>query len=186
VSPRELLWSTSIYTTFMTSQVIRASLVKSEVPRARQYLGGFMAYYSIFLNALGNSKKCLISDCQEVYPESAENTGGYKFYKVWGVSVIDVLKASPFGNDKSLVSKFRLDMLLFLLLPITYDIRSKSGGFKFVDESPAQSLSVHYDTGVSRWLWSAYLDSSKPSLQALHAFVRVAAKLRRMKYSQIA
>jgi len=44
----ELLRRVNIYTTFMTSQVIRSIHIKPNIQKSREYLGGYMAYYWIF------------------------------------------------------------------------------------------------------------------------------------------
>lgn len=185
VTARQLLMSTSIYTTFMTSQVIRASLIKAEISEARKFLGGFMAYYSIFLKTLYRSSKCLISDCQEVYAGSAANTGGYRFYKVWSVSVTEVLLESPFGADQALVSRFKTDMLLYLLLPITFQVRTSSDGFRFDSEDPSSALATYYNDPISKALWSFYLKGNLLLLKLVNIGLRTTIKARRLFNRQV-
>ena len=185
VTAKQLLMSTSIYTTFMTSQVIRADLIKCQINEARKFLGGFMAYYSIFLKALYNSRKCLISQCQEVYAGSAANTGGYRFYKVWSVSVTEVLLESPFGTDKEVVDRFKTDMLLYLLLPITYQVRTTNKGFRFDSEDPTSALETHYNDSFARSLWSYYLKGNLQMLKVLNLALRAVIKARRLMNKQV-
>lgn len=180
-----LMRNVSIYTTFMTSQVVKSTLIKPEIDAARKYLGGFMAYYSIFLSAIFCSGKCLISDCHEIYPEAADNTGGYKFYKVWADSVLTVFEESKFGCNASLFSKFKADMFLYLIIPITYQMRVKSGGFGFSAESPDEALNKYYNGIFYKSLWKAFLRAPKWLLVPVYFFIRIFSKVRRIVNGQI-
>lgn len=155
VSNVELLEKVNIFTTFMTSQVIRASLVKAEIADARKYLGGFMAYYKIFLQALWNSRVCLISEGKEVYAND-DNTGGYSFYKVWSVSVFDVLTSSSFAGNARIVSLMKMRMFLTLLLPITFKLRTGVKGFHFSSERPEVSMAKYFGSSFFRSIFAVY------------------------------
>ena len=148
ISNVDLLRHVNIFTTFMTSQVIRADLIKPNLQAAHAYLGGFMAYYWLFLEALFKSSTCLISEEKEVFPDATENTGGYRFYKVWAESVFDVLRASSFGRDAKSFAIMRFRMFFALLLPITYRLRSGGAKFNFQSENPAAGLQKYFSSGI--------------------------------------
>lgn len=175
----DLLRRVNIYTTFMTSQVIRASLIKPNLEAARVHLGGFMAYFWIFLEALFKSEKCLISEEKEVFPDQTENTGGYRFYKVWAEAVFDVLAASSFGKDRKLFDNMRFRMFTALLIPITYRLRSGGAKFHFQAESPAAGLKKYFGSGVYRPVMAAYLGLPQMLLRPFHFGVRGFLRLNR-------
>jgi glycosyltransferase involved in cell wall biosynthesis len=185
VTPEQMLWKTTIFTSFMTSQVIRAALVKTRVAAARQYLGGFMAYYSIFLDALHASQVCLISEAREIFPANTENTGGYRFYQVWAVSAIKVLLESPFAQRRKLVRRFMWDMLLYLLLPISFRLRNQHQGFRFESENPEVAMRTYYSDPEFRRIWSPYFRWPKAPLWVLHNLVRVVGRMRRIAGAHI-
>jgi glycosyltransferase involved in cell wall biosynthesis len=175
----QLLRRVNIYTTFMTSQVIRAALIKPHLEGAREHLGGFMAYYWIFLEALFKSDKCLISEEKEVLPDQTENTGGYRFYKVWAEAVFDVFLASSFGKDQKSFSVMRFRMFSALLVPITYRLRSGGAKFKFQTENPATSLKKYFGSGLYQPVMAAYLGLPPALLKPFHFGVRVFMRLNR-------
>ncbi|BET12284.1 glycosyltransferase family 2 protein [Pandoraea sputorum] len=179
VSNVQLLRRVNIFTTFMTSQVIRADLMKPNLEAARVHLGGFMAYYWIFLEALHQSSRCLISDEKEVFPDKTENTGGYRFYKVWAEAVFDVLRASSFGKDAKSFAIMRFRMFFALLLPITYRLRSGSARFKFQSENPAVGLQKYFGSGIYRPIVATYLNVPYVLLKPIHLGVRVAVRITR-------
>ncbi|WP_353191460.1 glycosyltransferase family 2 protein [Pandoraea pnomenusa] len=164
----ELLRRTGTGTTFMTSQVIRAELIKPNIEAARVHLGGFMAYYWVFLEALYRSSRCLISDEKEVFPDATENTGGYRFYKVWAEAVFDVMRASSFGNDAKSFAIMRARMFFGLLLPITYRMRSGDAKFKFQSESPAVGMQKYFGSGFYRLIVAIYLRTPYRLLKPFH------------------
>jgi glycosyltransferase involved in cell wall biosynthesis len=175
----QFLHRVNIYTTFMTSQVIRASLITPNLGAARVHLGGFMAYYWIFLEALFKSAKCFVSDEKEVFPDATENTGGYRFYKVWAEAVFDVLLASSFAKDERAFAIMRFRMFFALLLPITYRLRSGSSRFSFQSENPAAGLSKYFYTGIYRPIVATYLSLPYALLKPLHFGMRVVLRLNR-------
>lgn len=176
VSNLELLKTVNIFTTFMTSQVIRASLIKANIEDARPFLGGFMAYYKIFLEALWKSKRCLISSGREVYANE-DNTGGYSFYRVWGASVFDVLAASPFGNNPEILSIMKQRMFLALILPITYKLRAGVKGFHFVGEKPEASMQKYFNGFFYTRIFGAYLRAPIWALRPLNRMMRIASSI---------
>lgn len=186
INAKQLMINASIFTTFMTSQVIKSRLIKDRLAEATKFLGGFMAYYYIFLQALHNSKVCLVSDCKEVFPESTDNTGGYKFYKVWSESVISVLLASEFGNDEEVVRRFKMDLFLYLILPITYNMRLRSSSLGFESELPDEVLEINYGKRSYKMIWFRYLHSSQRFVRLLHIIVKIFCKSRRIALQQIA
>jgi len=181
----ELLRRVNIYTTFMTSQVIRANLMKPNLEAARAHLGGFMAYYWIFLEALSKSARCLISEEREVFPDLTENTGGYRFYKVWAEAVFDVLRASSFGKDAKAFAIMRSRMFFALLLPITYRLRSGGSRFSFQSENPAAGLRKYFDSGIYKPIVATYLSLPYVCLKPLHFGMRAVLRLNRALRSDI-
>jgi len=179
ISNTELLRRVNIFTTFMTSQVIRASLVKPNLEAARSHLGGFMAYYWIFLEALFKSARCRISEQQEVFPGETENTGGYRFYRVWAEAVFDVLRASSFGPDAKAFAVMRFRMFFSLLLPITYRLRSGGSRFSFQSENPAAGLSKYFSSGIYGPIVTAYLRLPYACLKPVHFAMRVVLRITR-------
>jgi glycosyltransferase involved in cell wall biosynthesis len=177
VSNHELLRRVNIYTTFMTSQVIRASHIKPNIQKARVHLGGFMAYYWIFLEALYNSAYCLISEEREVYPDETENTGGYRFYKVWAESVFDVFRASSFGMDYRLFEIMRSRMFFALLLPITFRLTRGGNRFKFENEDPRVGLRKYFNSLFYRAIIEIYLGAENGILVPIHAAVKTMARI---------
>lgn len=172
VSNVELLQRVNIYTTFMTSQVIRADLIKKYIKESRKYLGGYMAYYYIFLQSLSDSKKCLISKEKEVFANS-ENTGGYKFYKVWGENVLDSFVASSFGSNKLLLNLFKNRMFYKLIIPVTVSLNSKDGNFFFdQEENPLPILRKYYDRSIELLILRIYLNYPK-FRTLLYVFIRL-------------
>lgn len=179
LSKHELMSRASIFTSFMTSQLIRADLIKGKVPESRKHLGGFMAYYTIFLAALYESEKCIVSDYAEIYAGSPENTGGYKFYKVWAVAAVNAFKECGFGADPRLLNKFKWDMLWSLLLPITYRTQKNRSGYSFEKENPLESLMVNFSDRKFSILWRPYFWLPRVPLFLLHGMVTVCARIRR-------
>lgn len=181
----DFLRRVNIYTTFMTSQVIRAELIKPRLEAARIHLGGFMAYYWIFLEALYKSEKCLISEEKEVFPDTTENTGGYRFYKVWAESVFDVLRASSFSEDRKTFATMRFRMFSALLVPITYRLRSGGAKFKFQTENPEAGLRKYFGSGVYGLVMTAYLGLPPVLLKPFHFGMRVFLRLNRSMRNDI-
>jgi glycosyltransferase involved in cell wall biosynthesis len=181
----DLLRRVNIYTTFMTSQVIRAGLMKPNLQAARLHLGGFMAYYWVFLEALAKSTKCLVSEEKEIMPGEAENTGGYRFYRVWAEAVFDVVNASSFKSDARAFSIMRFRMFSALLLPITYRLRSGGSRFSFQSENPAAGLQKYFGSGMYRAVVAAYLRLPFAFLKILNFAVRVAIRINRLFRSDI-
>jgi glycosyltransferase involved in cell wall biosynthesis len=176
VSNVELLKTVNIFTTFMTSQVVRASLIKTNIEEARPLLGGFMAYYKIFLEALWRSKCCIISSGREVYANE-DNTGGYSFYRVWGSSVFDAFAASSFGTDREILSVMKQRMFLTLILPITYKLRTGVKGFHFVGEQPEDSMRKYFDGFLYKKIFSAYMHAPIWVLSPLNRLMKIVASL---------
>lgn len=172
----ELLKKVNIFTTFMTSQVIRADLIKEQVEAARVHLGSFMAYYKIFLEALWRSKKCYISHGKEISAND-DNTGNYLFYKVWGQSVFDVLTASPFGTNSQLISLMKVRMFFSLLLPITFKLRQGNKGFYFLAENPQESMSKYFNSGFFKVVFSLYTKAPIAILLPLHKVMQITSKV---------
>jgi len=171
----EPLHSVNVYTTFMTSQVIRSSLIKPNLQAARVHLGGFMAYYWIFLESLAKSTKCFVSNEKEVFPGKTENTGGYRFYRVWGEAVMDVMHASSFANDQKACAIMRFRLFFVLLLPITYRLRSGGSRFSFHAENPAEGLRKYFSSDFYKIILLAYLRMPYFCLKPLHFGVRLIA-----------
>lgn len=173
----ELLRRVNIFTTFMTSQVIRSDLIKPNLEAARTHLGGYMAYYWIFLEALYQSSRCLISEEKEVFPDATENTGGYRFYKVWAEAVFDVLRASSFGQDAKTFAIMRFRMFFALLLPITYRLRSGGAHFKFQSENPAEGFRKYFSSGIYRAIVVTYLGLPYALLKPVHLGARAVLRI---------
>jgi len=176
----QFLRRVNIHTTFMTSQVIRADLIKPNIAAARVHLGGFMAYYWIYLEALYKSKCCLVSDEKEVYPDATENTGGYRFYKVWAEAVFDVIKKSSINRDEKFFSIMRQRMFLVLLLPVTYRLRSGSAGFKFQNENPALALRKYFGKGFYGVMTYVYTNLPYIFLKPVNLVMRLFARIVRL------
>lgn len=172
----DLLHRVNIFTTFMTSQVIRASLIKEEIESARVHLGGFMAYYKIFLQALWKSEKCLISGGKEIFAND-DNTGGYSFYKVWAVSVFDVFCDSSFSDNKKLFSVMRRRMFFTLLLPITYKLRNGVKGFHFLSENPEISLRKYFGTFFYSNIFKIYLHAPQFLLRSVNFMMKYTSSI---------
>lgn len=177
VSSRELFSRATIFTTFMTSQVIRSSLIKDKIESARSYLGGYMAYYYIFCSALGDSRKCLISNRKKILIK-VENTGGYSFYKVWGEHVFEALAGA--GVFKEYVNRFRLDMFITLIASVTYRLRLGGVGFNFEDKALSFDLGKNFPGFFYAAMFLIYRKSPVSFLRVFHTVVRVANKVRRM------
>lgn len=175
----ELLRRVNIFTTFMTSQVIRADLIKPNLEAARVHLGGFMAYFWLFLEALHESARCLVSEEKEVFPDTTENTGGYRFYKVWAEAVFDVMRASSFGRDTKSFETMRLRMFFGLLLPITFRLRSGGARFKFQSENPAAGLKKYFGSGLYSPIVAAYLRLPYALLKPVNFAMRVTVRVNR-------
>ena len=116
-SHEDFLKTVTIFSTFMSSQVIKRTLLTARLDEAHAYLGGFMAYYFLFVDAIRNSSIISISAKRKIFPGSTNNTGGYGFFTVWSKSVFDVLKEVEFA-DPYLFDLMRADMFWKLLLPI--------------------------------------------------------------------
>lgn len=179
VSNSELFSRTTIFTTFMTSQVIRSELVKPHIHNAKKYLGGFMAYYFIFAKALEASNICLISDQKEILM-TVENTGGYSFYRVWGDAVFTSLYDTGFVNEKKLISKFRMDMFVILILSVTYSLRKGNSGNKFISGNGEFDIRKYFGMGVYPIIFWLYEKSPLFFLRPLHFLVRAVNKSRRI------
>ncbi|MBR7633453.1 glycosyltransferase family 2 protein [Janthinobacterium lividum] len=179
VSNNELFSRTTIFTTFMTSQVIRSKLVKPYINEARKYLGGFMAYYFIFAKALEESKICLISDQKEIFM-TVENTGGYNFYNVWGDAVFTSLYDTGFASNQKLISKFRMDMFVILILSVTYNLRKGGSGNKFIAGKEEFNIRKYFGTGLYPLIFSLYQKAPLFLLGGLHFFIRGLNKTRRI------
>lgn len=184
VSNSELFSRTTIFTTFMTSQIIRSNLIKPHLNEAKKYLGGFMAYYFIFAKALENSKICLISNQKEILM-TVENTGGYSFYKVWGDAVFTSLYDTGFIKNKKLISKFRMDMFFILILPVTYNLRKGGSGNKFIAENSEFDIRKYFGTGLYPFIFRIYEKAPLLPLGPLHFFARSVNKLRRVLLKSI-
>ncbi|MBB5608600.1 MULTISPECIES: glycosyltransferase family 2 protein [unclassified Janthinobacterium] len=179
VSNTELFSRTTIFTTFMTSQVIRSKLVKPYITEARKYLGGFMAYYFIFAKALEESKICLISDQKEIFM-TVENTGGYSFYKVWGDAVFTSLYDTGFVNDRKLISRFRMDMFVILILSVTYNLRKGGSSNKFTAGNGEFNIRKFFGMGLYPLIFRVYEKAPLFPLGLLHFFIRGLNKSRRI------
>jgi glycosyltransferase involved in cell wall biosynthesis len=185
LSSVELLRRVNIFTTFMTSQVIRADLIKPNLELARAHLGGFMAYFWIFLEALHRSTRCLVSEEKEVFPDATENTGGYRFYKVWAEAVFDVMRSSSFGHDGKSFAIMRFRMFFALLLPITFRLRSGGANFRFQSENPSAGLKKYFGTGIYRPIVTLYLHLPFALLTPLNLAIRLAVRINRVLRNDI-
>lgn len=179
VSNSELFSRTTIFTTFMTSQVIRSELIKPHINNAKKYLGGFMAYYFIFAKSLEASKICLISDQKEIFM-TVENTGGYSFYRVWGDAVFTSLYDTGFVNNKKLISRFRMDMFVILILSVTYSLRKGNSGNKFIAGNGQFDIRKYFGMGVYPMIFWLYENSPLFLLGPLHFVIRAINKSRRI------
>ena len=179
VSNTELFSRTTIFTTFMTSQIIRSKLVKPHINEARKYLGGFMAYYFIFVKALEASRICLISDQKEILM-TVENTGGYSFYKVWGDAVFTSLYDTGFASNKNLMARFRMDMFVILILSVTYNLRKGGSGNKFIAGNGEFDIRKYFGTGIYPLIFEIYKKAPLLPLGMLHFFIRGLNKSRRL------
>ena len=176
---RDLLNRSGINITFITSQIVRSDLIKEHLAIAKPHAQG-MAYFLGFLNALYVSKVCLVTSHREIFADETGNTGGYKFYKVWGEMSNDMFRLSLFGEDKNLVSKFRIDVFLYMILPMTfYFSRSDRSNFKFSAEDPINGLSKYYGQPLFRAIFLAYKNSNGPLLMAVHLPIKILALFRR-------
>ena len=179
ISSRDLLNRSGINITFITSQIIRSKLIKEQLTTAKPFAQG-MAYFLVFLNALYVSKVCLVTSRREIFPDKTGNTGGYKFYKVWGEMSNDMFRLSFFGEDKKLVSRFRTDIFLYMILPMTfYFSRSDRSNFKFSTEDPINGLSKYYGQPLFRAIFFAYKNSKGSLLVAVHLPIKILSILRR-------
>lgn len=185
LSSVELLRRVNIFTTFMTSQVIRADLIKPNLESARAHLGGFMAYFWIFLEALHRSTRCLVSEEKEVFPDATENTGGYRFYKVWAEAVFDVMRSSSFRQDTKSFDIMRFRMFFGLLLPITFRLRSGGAKFKFQSENPSSGLKKYFGSGIYRPIVTLYLHLPYALLKPLNLVMRLAVRINRVLRNDI-
>ena len=180
----ELFGRTTIFTTFMTSQVIKAALIHPYIEEAKKYLGGYMAYYYIFAKALETAEICLISDQKEIHM-TIENTGGYSFYKVWGDAVFASLYDTGFVKNKKLLSRFRLDMFLILILPVTYKQRQGGGGNKFSATSEKFDVTKYFAGFWYSAFFSLYRKAPIPLVGMVHLGVRIFNKVRRLSFGAV-
>ncbi len=172
VSNVQLLKTANIFTTFMTSQVVRASLIKAHIEQARPFLGGFMAYYKIFLESLWNARCCIVSSGREVFAND-DNTGGYSFYRVWGSSVFDAFAASPFGENRQILSLMKQRMFFALILPITYKLRTGVKGFHFIGEKPEASMKKYFNGFFYRIIFATYMRAPNWLLAPVNSAMRI-------------
>lgn len=146
-SHEDFLRNVTIFSTFMSSQVIKRTLLISRLDEAYSYLGGFMAYYFLFVDAIQNSNLISISAKRKIFPGSINNTGGYAFFTVWSKSVFDVLNEIEF-RDPYLFNRMRSDMFWKLLLPIY--IKTKINDMKcFKSEDFETPLNVYFQDRLS-------------------------------------
>lgn len=178
VSNVELLKTVNIFTTFMTSQVIRASLVKANLEQARPLLGGFMAYYKIFLESLWSARCCVISSGREVFAND-DNTGGYSFYRVWGTSVFDAYAASPFAGNRAILKLMKQRMFCALILPITYKLRTGVKGFHFIGEKPEASMNKYFGGFLYTSIFAAYTRAPTWALKPVNGVMKIVSSLLR-------
>lgn len=179
VTAEQLLARTGITTTFITSQIIKSTLVKSNLSRAKVFLDG-MGYFHIYLDALFQSKICLISRYKEIYADTSGNTGGYKFFKVWGERSNDVFKDSYFGTRIDLVDRFRVDVFLYLILPIMFHMRkAKTESFNFSSENARTSMNKYYSGLPYSFFFRLYSYLPWPLLFVVHIPVVLVSKLRK-------
>lgn len=174
----ELFGKTTIFTTFMTSQIIKASLLKPYIEDSRKYLGGFMAYYYIFARALENSKVCLISNQREI-SMTVDNTGGYNFYRVWGDTVFASLYATKLVENKKEISRFKIDMFIILILSVTYKLRRGSSGSNFVAGYENFNIEKYFDGSVYKLIFKIYKTAPIFLVTVLHGCIKVGNKFRR-------
>jgi glycosyltransferase involved in cell wall biosynthesis len=173
-----LFKSILLNTTFMSSQVIKASLIKSHMKDAKNHFGDLMAYYYLFLMCLSNSAKCMISHNREIYMED-DNTGGYKFYQVWGRGVLDVLIQTPFGKDKELLILFKNEIFLRFIIPITYGFRVNTLKSALGNDSALDFMAVHFGDGWRGFVFRIYNSSPIYLLKVSNFMLRVVNKYRR-------
>ncbi len=178
VSNVELFGQTSIFTTFMTSQIIKSSLIKPHIEESRKYLGGFMAYYYIFCKALENSKICLISNQREIMM-TVDNTGGYNFYRVWGDTVFTSLYATKLIENKKEISRFKIDMFIILILSVTFKLRRGSSGSNFVAGYENFNIRKYFDSYLYSSIFEIYKKYPLPIVTILHGFIKIGNKVRR-------
>lgn len=176
VSSDELFEKVNLYLTFITSQVIKTSLIKKHIKDAFQFDGNYMMYFYIFLKSLEESEKCLISGGKEIYLTPG-NTGGYKFYNVWASGVLDVFNSSKFSQNPQFNKIFIKRLLMILLLPVTYVNRFKNTKFRFNSEEPLNELNKYFSKGLFRRLLNIYLKAPFVILYPIHFLLRITHRI---------
>ena len=177
---KRLLFNTS----FMSSKIIRNTLIKENLEESRSNFGDLMAYFYLFLKCLGASKTCMISDSKEIFME-ADNTGGYKFYQVWGRGVVDVLVKTEFGQDQKLLNMFKNDLLFKLIIPFTCGFRRNSLNSDLGNDLPLEYMSKHFGTGWRSYVFSAYNNSPVPMLKIYSIFLTMVNKYRGIRNKSV-
>jgi len=169
----ELFRSAGINLTFLSSQIIRSSIVKKNVDAALTFSDG-MGYFHVFLNSLYDSKVCLMSRQREIYADDSGNTGGYRFYEVWAKRSNDVFSDTRFGANKRMCEKFKCDIFFYMILQILiYKKRYGNRAFRFQDENPRKSMEYHYASQPYKIIFSLYEYLNWPTVLVLHIPVKI-------------
>ncbi len=177
LSNRDYFKRVLLNTTFMSSHVIRNTLIQANLEEAERNFGDLMAYYYLFLKCLEDSETCMISGSREIFME-ADNTGGYKFYQVWGRGVLDVLEKTKFGKEPKLFNLFRNELLFCLILPFTCGFRKGSLKSDLDNESALEFMSKHFGTGWRALVFSYYHHSPIIVLKMYNLILRGVNKYR--------
>lgn len=179
INSRDLLKRSGINVTFISSQIVKTSLVQAELPIAKNFANG-MAYFFVYLNVLHASKFCLISSHREIFADESGNTGGYSFYKVWGELSNDAFRMSRFGHDEKLAKQFKDDIFFYMILPMTLYLRRKQrNNFKFILENPEEGLVKYYGNFCYKTLFSLHYNFSGIISLASYVPVKVYTLIRK-------
>lgn len=182
VTPDLLLKRTGINITFLSSQVVKRSLIKRHINEAYLHSDG-MGYFYVYLNSLYDSSSCLITQNRMLFADTTGNTGGYKFLEVWAKHSNDIFRMSKFGKDKKLVSRFKLDIFMYLILPIMYHIKKNNNTkYQFTREENDNAMDKHYGNSLYRLVYKAYKTINWPSILILHIPLKLIVKLRKALY----
>lgn len=176
----ELFKRALINTSFMSSQVIRNDLIIRFKDEAKGHFGDLMAYFYLFIKCLESSNKCMISDFKEIYME-ADNTGGYKFYQVWGRGILDVFVKTELGKNKKLLSMFKNDLLFKLIIPCTSGFRRNKLKSNLDSSSAIMFMSKYFGSGWRSYVFGAYQKSPVVMLKHYDFLLRVLNAFRKIK-----
>jgi len=172
VSPETLFSRILVYSTFMSSQVIRTNRIKKHMSLAIDHFGDLMAYYYLFVTCLGDSRKCYLTRDKKILMED-DNTGGYNFYQVWGRGVLDVFKETELGKNPIMFRKLKHDLFVTLILPITYANRLSIMKSKFDSDGKYMEMAKYFGEGPYSILFALYDRSPRYVLIFLNFFLRL-------------